>query len=67
MWHAWVRGGVFTVLVWKPDGKRPDLGIGKIKLDLKEIGIDGAILIRLAQNRVQWRAFLNMVMNLQFP
>jgi hypothetical protein len=27
-----------------------------------EIGIDGATWIRLAQDRVQWRAFVNMVM-----
>jgi hypothetical protein len=27
-----------------------------IKLDLREIGIDGANWIQLAQDRVQWRA-----------
>jgi hypothetical protein len=36
-----------------------------IKMDLKEIGIDGANQIRLAQDRVQWRAFVNTVMNLR--
>jgi hypothetical protein len=35
------------------------------KLDLREIGIDGANWIRLAQDLVPWRAFVNMVMNLQ--
>jgi len=35
-----------------------------IKMDLREIGIDGANLIRLAQDMVQWWAFVNMVMNL---
>jgi hypothetical protein len=29
-----------------------------------ERGIDGASWIRLAQDRVQWRAFMNTVMNL---
>jgi hypothetical protein len=30
-----------------------------IKLDLREIGIDGANWIHLAQDRVQWWAFVN--------
>jgi hypothetical protein len=38
-----------------------------IKMDLREIGIDGANWIRLAQDRVQWRAFANTIMNLQVP
>jgi hypothetical protein len=33
-------------------------------MDLREIGIDGANWIRLAQDRVQWRAIVNTVMNL---
>jgi hypothetical protein len=36
-------------------------------MDLRETGIDGANLIRLVQDRVQWRAFVNMVMNLRVP
>jgi DNA-binding transcriptional regulator of glucitol operon len=36
-------------------------------MDLREIGIDGANCIQLAQDRVQWRAFVNTVMNLQVP
>jgi hypothetical protein len=49
--------GVYRVLVGKPEGKRP-LGRPRhscednIKMDLREIGIDGATWIRLAQNRV---------------
>jgi hypothetical protein len=38
-----------------------------IKMDLKEIGIDGANWIRLTQDRVRWRAFVNTVMNLSVP
>jgi hypothetical protein len=47
--------GVYRVLVGRPEGKRP-LGRprrrweGKIKRDLREIGIDGANWIRLAQD-----------------
>jgi hypothetical protein len=60
------------VLVGKPKVKRP-LGRPRrswednIKMDLKEIGIDGANWIRLAQDRVRWRAFVNTVMNLRVP
>jgi hypothetical protein len=64
--------GVQRVLVERPEGKRP-LGRPRrmwednIKMDLREIGIDGANWIRLAQNRVQWRACVNTVMNLRVP
>jgi hypothetical protein len=50
--------GVYRVLVVRPGGKRP-LGRPRrrcednIKVDLREIGIDGANWIRLAQDRVQ--------------
>jgi hypothetical protein len=55
-----------------PEGKRP-LGRPRrrwedsIQMDLREIGIDGAIWIRLAQDRVQWQAFVNTVVNLRVP
>jgi hypothetical protein len=64
--------GVYRVLVGRPEGKR-SLGRPRrrwednIKMDFGEIGIDGANWIQLAQNRVQWRAFVNMVINLQVP
>jgi hypothetical protein len=38
-----------------------------IKMDLTEIGIDGANWILLAQDRVRWRAFVSTVMNLRVP
>jgi hypothetical protein len=34
-------------------------------MDLGEIGWDGVDWIELAQDRDQWRALVNMVMNLQ--
>jgi hypothetical protein len=36
-----------------------------IKMNLREIGIDGANCIRLAQDGVRWQAFVNTVMNLR--
>jgi hypothetical protein len=62
MWQAW--RGVYRVLVGRPEGKRK-LGRPRrrwednIKMDLRDIGIDGAKWIRLAQDRVRWRAFLH--------
>jgi hypothetical protein len=38
-----------------------------IKIDLREIGWDGVDWIDLAQDRDQWRAFVNTVMNLRVP
>jgi hypothetical protein len=36
-------------------------------MDLREMGIDEANWIRLVQDRVHWRAFVNTVMNLLIP
>jgi hypothetical protein len=64
--------GVYRVLVGRPEGKRP-LGRSRrrwednIKMDLREIGIVGENWSQLAQDRVQWRAFVNTVMNLLIP
>jgi hypothetical protein len=63
---------VYRVLVGRPKGKRP-LGRPRqrwednIKMDLREIGINGTNWIQLAQDRAQWHAFVSMVMNLQVP
>jgi hypothetical protein len=38
-----------------------------IKMDLREIGIDGTNWIQPAQDRVQWRAFVNTVRSLRVP
>jgi hypothetical protein len=57
---------------YRPDGKRPlrrprSMWEDNIKMDLRETGIDGANWIWLAHDRVQWRAFVNMIMSLQVP
>ena len=60
MWHVACstmgeRGGVYRVLVRKPEGKRP---IGRprcrwenIKMDLQEVGCEGMDWIDVAQDR----------------
>jgi hypothetical protein len=58
--------------VGNPEGKR-SLGrqkrswVDNIKMDLREIGWDGMDWIELVQNRDQWRALVNKVMNLWVP
>jgi hypothetical protein len=64
--------GVYRVLVGRSEGKRP---LGRpwrrwednIKIDLREIGINSVNWIRLAQDSVQWRTFVNTVINLGVP
>jgi hypothetical protein len=64
------KGNAYRILVGKPEGKRP-LGrprrrwVDSIKLDLREICWDGMDWIDLAQDRDQWRALVNTVMNLR--
>jgi hypothetical protein len=41
--------------------------VDNVKTDLTEIGWDGMDWIELAQDRNQWRALVNMVMNLRVP
>jgi hypothetical protein len=57
--------GVYRVLVGRPMGRPRRRWEDNIKMDLGEIGIDGANWIRLPQDRVQWRASVNTVMNLR--
>jgi hypothetical protein len=60
------------ILVGKREGRRP-LGRPRcrwgdnIKMDLREIGWDGMDWIKLAQDRNQWRALVNTVMNVRVP
>jgi hypothetical protein len=64
--------GTYRILVGRPEGKRP-LGRARrrwednIKMDLREIGIDGANWIHLVHDRVQWCAFVNTMINLRAP
>jgi hypothetical protein len=63
------RGGLYGILVGKPEGKRP-LGIsrrrgeGNIKMDLQEVGCGGMDWIELGQVRNRWWTLVTAVMNL---
>jgi hypothetical protein len=61
---------VYKVLVGKPEGKRA-LGRPRrmwedgIRMDLREIGLEGVDWIQLSQDRDRWRAVVSAVMNLR--
>jgi hypothetical protein len=66
------RRNVLKILTGKPERKRP-LGkprrrwVKNIKMNLREIGLGGTDWTDVAQDRDQWRALVNTVMNLQVP
>jgi hypothetical protein len=62
----------YKILVGNPEGKRPSgrprrRWVNDIKIDLRDMGWGGVDWIDLAQNRDQWRALVNAVMNLRVP
>jgi hypothetical protein len=62
----------YRILVGKPYGKTP-LGrprcrwANKIKMDLRETGLDGMEWIDLAQDRDQYSALVKTLMNFRVP
>jgi hypothetical protein len=66
------KRNAYRILVGKPEEKRP-LGRPRhrsednIRVDLGDIGLGGMDWIDLAQDRDQWRALVNTVMNLRVP
>ena len=63
---------LYRVLVGKPEGKRP-LGrprrrwVDNIRMDLHVVGCGYMDWFGLAQDRDEWRRFVNEVMNLRVP
>jgi hypothetical protein len=66
------KRNAYRILMGKPEGKRPLVRpkrkwVDNIEMDLRKIGWDGMDWIDLAQDRGQWRALVNTVMNLRVP
>jgi hypothetical protein len=66
------KRNTYRILVGKPEGKRQpgrprSRWMDNIKIDLREIGWDRMDWIDLAQDRDQWKALVNTVMNLRVP
>jgi hypothetical protein len=57
----------YKILVGKQEGRPRRRWVDNIKIDLREIGWDGMDWIKLAQDRDQWRALVNTVMNIRVP
>jgi hypothetical protein len=74
--EAWVahmgeRGGIYRVLVWKPEGNRQPWRPrhrweDDIKMALQKVGCGGMDWIKVAQDRDRWWALVNLVMNFRF-
>jgi hypothetical protein len=66
------KRNAYRISVGNSEGKRSlerprHRCVDNIKMDLREIGWDGIDLIDLSQDRDQWRALMNAVMNLRVP
>jgi hypothetical protein len=64
------KRNAYRILVGKPEGKRPSERtrhscVDSIKMDLRDTELGGMDWIDLAQDRDQWRALVNMVMNVR--
>jgi hypothetical protein len=72
LYSVGLKTAKYKILVGQPEGKRP-LGKSKhrwednIRMDLREIGWEDVTCMHLTQDRDQWPAFVNTVMNLGFP
>jgi len=68
--HMGESRGVYSVLVGKPEGKRP-LGRSRrkwednIKMNLQEMGCGDIDWIDVVQDRDRWRALVSAVMKLR--
>jgi hypothetical protein len=65
------KRNAYRILVGKPAGRRllgrPRRRWDNIKMDFRETGWGGMDWIDLAHDRDQWRALMNMIMNIRVP
>jgi hypothetical protein len=66
------KRNAYRILVGNPEGKRlvgrpRPRWVDNVKMDLREIGWGGMDWIDVAQDKDQWRAFVNTIMDLWVP
>jgi hypothetical protein len=66
------KSNAYRILVGNPEGKRPQgrprrKWVNNVKIDFKGIELGGIDWTDLAQDRDQWRVFVNKVMKLRVP
>jgi hypothetical protein len=66
------KRNAYGILMGKLKGKRPLQSprcrwVDNIKMDLREIGLDGVDWTDMAQDRDRWRALVDTVLNLRVP
>jgi hypothetical protein len=70
--RIWEKRNAYKILVGMPEGKRPmgrprRKSVDNVRMDLRELEWNGVDWIDMAQDRNQWRALVNMVLNLWLP
>jgi hypothetical protein len=68
----WDMRNAYKILYGNPGKKRPlrrptDRWEDNIRIDLTEVGLEGADWIHPVQERDQWRALVNMAMKIRVP
>jgi hypothetical protein len=66
------KRNAYRILVGKPEGRRPlrrprCRRVNNIKMDLRDIGLDGMVWTNVAQYRDHFSALVSRVMNFRIP
>jgi hypothetical protein len=70
--RTWEKRNAYRILAGKPEGNSPlgrprHRGVDINNINLREMRWDGVDWMDMAQDRYQWRALVNTVLNLQVP